>query len=72
MMDGEAYPTIVWVSRIEGLKSHLRLIAQSCAGSDNAHVQRIGRQADCGIAEADRYLADPDWSTDSNRQEQSA
>lgn len=65
----DPYPTIVWVSRIRGLQSHLRLIAQSCAGSENVHVQRIGRQAECGIAEADRYLADPDWSTDGLGQE---
>ena len=67
-----AYPTVVWISRIRGLQSHLRLIAQSCADSDNPHVQRIGRQAVCGIAEADRYLADPDWSTDPCQQEEPA
>lgn len=68
----QPYPTIVWLSRIAGLQSHLRLIAQSCADSDNPHVQRIGRQAACGIAEADRYLADPDWSTDPSRKHPSA
>lgn len=67
----DPYPTVVWIGRIRGLQSHLRLIAQSCAHSDNPHVQRISRQAASGIAEADRYLADPDWSTDPRQQEQS-
>lgn len=57
----EPYSTMIWVSRVEGLKSHLRLIASECAGSENRHVQRIGRQALAGIAEADRYLVDPCW-----------
>lgn len=65
----DQYPTVVWVGRIRGLQSHLRVIAQSCADSENPHVQRIGRQAISGIAEADRYLADPDWSTDPHKQE---
>lgn len=57
----EPYSTMIWVSRIKGLQSHLRIIASECAGSDSVHVQRIGRQALAGIAEADRYLADQCW-----------
>ncbi len=66
----EPYSTVVWVSRVEGLKSHLRLIASECAGSECDHIQRIGRQAMTGIAEADRYLADQCWPDDeADRQE---
>lgn len=59
----EPYSTVIWVSRIEGLKSCLRVIARDCEGSDSSHVQRIGRQALAGIAEADRYIADQCWPT---------
>ncbi len=59
----EPYSAMIWVSRIEGLKSHLRLIANECAASECNHVQRIGRQALVGIAEADRYLSDQCWPT---------
>lgn len=58
----EPYSTNIWVSRVQGLQSHLRIIAAECVGSDNAHVQRLGRQAMAGIAEGDRYLADREWS----------
>ena len=58
------YSTMVWVSRIEGLKSHLRLIVADCEGSESNHVQRLCRQAQAGIAEADRYIADQDWGDD--------
>lgn len=54
----EPYSTMVWVARIQGLKSHLRIIAEECAGSELTHVQRIGRQAKAGILEANRYLSD--------------
>jgi len=32
---GEPYSTMIWVNRIEGLKSQLRIIATDCAGSDH-------------------------------------
>lgn len=57
----EPYSTMIWVNRIQGLQSHLRIIAKDCADSDNRHVQRIGRQAQAGVEEADRYIADPHW-----------
>lgn len=65
----EPYSTNIWVSRIQGLQSHLRIIAADCAHSDSQHVRRIGRQALAGIAEADRYLADRCWP-DSNAGEE--
>lgn len=55
------FPTSIWVNRVEGLKSHLRIIANDARDSEDRHVRRLGRQAEAGIAEADRYLADPDW-----------
>jgi hypothetical protein len=61
MMAGEPYSTMIWVSRIQGLKSHLRIIARDCEGSDDRHVLRLGRQAQAGVEEADRYLADQRW-----------
>lgn len=63
-MSDEPYSTAIWLSRIQGLQSHLRIIARECADSDDKHVQRIGRQALAGIVEADRYIADKDWSCD--------
>jgi len=58
----EPYPTIVWLARVQGLQSHLRIIARDCEGSDNPHVQRLGRQALAGVAEAERYVLDKEWS----------
>lgn len=60
----EPYPTMLWVSRVAGLQSHLRIIATECAGSEDSHVQRIERQALAGIAEAELYLADLCWPAD--------
>jgi len=57
----QSYPTSVWVNRIQGLQSHLRIIARDCADSENPHVNRIGRQALAGVAEAERYIADREW-----------
>jgi len=54
----EPYSTTICISRIQGLQSHLRIIAAECVGSDILHVQRIGRQAMAGIAEAQRYVDD--------------
>lgn len=55
-MTAEPYPTIVWLARVQGLQSHLRIIARDCADSEDSHVQRLGRQALAGVAEADRYV----------------
>lgn len=49
---------ILWVARIEGLKSHLRIIQRDGATSGHAGMERMARQAAAGIVEADRYLAD--------------
>lgn len=52
------YCTMIWLARLQGLQSHLRIIARECEGSDNPHIQRIGRQAAAGVAEAQRYVDD--------------
>ena len=49
---------MIWLARLQGLQSHLRIIARECEGSDNPHIQRIGRQAAAGVAEAQRYVDD--------------
>lgn len=54
----EPYSTNIWISRIQGLQSHLRIIVRDCEGSDDPHVQRLGRQALAGVAEAQRYVDD--------------
>lgn len=57
----EPYSTMIWVNRIQGLKSHLRIIARECADSDSRHIRAIGRQAQAGLDEADGYIADQHW-----------
>lgn len=49
---------MIWVSRIEGLKSHLRIIQRDGANSGHPGMERMARQASAGIVEADRYLSD--------------
>lgn len=60
----EPYSTAIWIARIQGLQGHLRIIARDCADSEDPHVQRLGRQALAGVAEAERYILDKEWSDD--------
>jgi hypothetical protein len=57
------FSTIIWLGRIENLKTHLRIIQQDGETSEHPGMQRMARQAAAGIAEADRYLAEPDWDS---------
>jgi len=61
---GEPYSTMIWIGRVQALQSQLRIIENDCEGSENPHVQRIGKQAKAGIAEADKFVDDPEWETD--------
>jgi hypothetical protein len=54
----EGHELTLWVARIEGLKSHLRIIQRDGDTSDHPGMERMARQATAGIAEADRYLSD--------------
>lgn len=48
----ETFGVQVWINRIEGLKSHFRIMKDGLP--DDAWLRR---QAEAGIAEADRYIA---------------
>ncbi len=50
----ETYGVMVWVSRIEGLKSQLRVIESLLPEND----KYLRNQVRAAIKEADRYLAD--------------
>ena len=60
----EPYSTNIWVSRIQGLQAHLRIIRDDLQDSEFTAGHRAHKQAIAGLDEADRYLADRDWSTD--------
>jgi len=48
----------LWVARIKGLKSHLRIIQRDGSTSGHPGMERMARQAAAGIIEADRYISD--------------
>lgn len=48
----------LWQGRIAALKSHLCIIRDHSAGDERGFMRVLHAQAEAGIAEADRYLAD--------------
>lgn len=59
-MDNEKdWPRYLWVSRVENLRIHLKLIRDHYAGDDSAHAEWAVRQAQAGMDAADEYLANP-------------
>ena len=62
----EEWPRYLWVSRVENLRIHLKLIRDHFAGDDSAQAECAVRQAQAGMDAADEYLANPARKEDSH------